>query len=120
MVRPERFELPTYSSGGCRSIQLSYGRVPIFTVYLLRRTLSNRSTTVHVPKALPVVVHAQHAVLGIVPLAASGAGKEAADMRPLLVEIFGNREGSATAARDQEHAGKSFLIPVRLGRSLFH
>ena len=30
MVRPERFELPTYSSGGCRSIQLSYGRVPVF------------------------------------------------------------------------------------------
>jgi hypothetical protein len=31
MVRPERFELPTYSSGGCRSIQLSYGRVvPVY------------------------------------------------------------------------------------------
>ena len=29
MVRPERFELPTYSSGGCRSIQLSYGRVTL-------------------------------------------------------------------------------------------
>ncbi len=29
MVRPERFELPTYSSGGCRSIQLSYGRAPL-------------------------------------------------------------------------------------------
>ena len=27
MVRPERFELPASSSGGKRSIQLSYGRV---------------------------------------------------------------------------------------------
>ena len=26
-MRPERFELPTYSSGGCRSIHLSYGRI---------------------------------------------------------------------------------------------
>jgi hypothetical protein len=30
MVRPERFELPTYSSGGCRSIHLSYGRVSVW------------------------------------------------------------------------------------------
>ena len=33
MVRPERFELPTCCSGGNRSIQLSYGRARMFTVY---------------------------------------------------------------------------------------
>jgi hypothetical protein len=40
LVRPERFELPTYSSGGCRSIQLSYGRTPVFPVYMRSFTLS--------------------------------------------------------------------------------
>jgi hypothetical protein len=40
MVRPERFELPTYSSGGCRSIQLSYGRRPVFPVYMRSFALS--------------------------------------------------------------------------------
>ena len=33
MVRPERFELPTCCSGGNRSIQLSYGRARVLTVY---------------------------------------------------------------------------------------
>ncbi len=36
MVRPERFELPTCCSGGNRSIQLSYGRTRISTVYMGR------------------------------------------------------------------------------------
>ena len=40
MVRPERFELPTYSSGGCRSIQLSYGRTLTVSVYMRSFALS--------------------------------------------------------------------------------
>jgi hypothetical protein len=46
MVRPERFELPTYSSGGCRSIQLSYGRTPVFPVYMRSFGLSIIRSTV--------------------------------------------------------------------------
>ena len=33
MARPERFELPTYCSGGNRSIQLSYGRDAVQLLY---------------------------------------------------------------------------------------
>jgi hypothetical protein len=34
LVRPERFELPTYCSGGNRSIHLSYGRTALPQVYM--------------------------------------------------------------------------------------
>src|SRR5690348_13014142 len=40
MARPEGLEPPTYSSGGWRSIQLSYGRAPMLTVYQGAGTLS--------------------------------------------------------------------------------
>ena len=41
MVRPERFELPTYCSGGNRSIQLSYGRA----VMILHEGIRSRTST---------------------------------------------------------------------------
>ena len=40
-MRPRRFELLTYSFGGCRSIQLSYGR--IFVINMLRDFTSPQS-----------------------------------------------------------------------------
>ena len=43
MVRPERFELPTYCSGGNRSIHLSYGRT-VASVYMGgRRSINGRT-----------------------------------------------------------------------------
>ena len=43
MVRPERFELPTCCSGGNRSIQLSYGRNAMTTVYTRGRDASKQA-----------------------------------------------------------------------------
>ena len=41
MVRPRRFELLAYSFGGCRSIQLSYGRT--FFINMLQEQASPQS-----------------------------------------------------------------------------
>ena len=43
VVRPERFELPTYCSGGNRSIHLSYGRsaVNYMTVYVRQAQIAS-------------------------------------------------------------------------------
>ena len=49
MARPERFELPTYSSGGCRSIQLSYGRAVVMQVYIVGRHASMVADGVRCP-----------------------------------------------------------------------
>jgi hypothetical protein len=44
MVRPERFELPTYCSGGNRSIHLSYGRTGMnLSVYREPRPVEART-----------------------------------------------------------------------------
>jgi hypothetical protein len=44
MVRLERFELPTYCSGGNRSIHLSYRRTPVASVYMQGWEASTRCT----------------------------------------------------------------------------
>ena len=43
MVRPERFELPTYCSGGNRSIQLSYGRAQ-FSLHASALAINHRKS----------------------------------------------------------------------------
>ena len=44
-MRPERFELPTYCSGGNRSIHLSYGRIVLASVYMRSAEASTWTTT---------------------------------------------------------------------------
>ena len=85
-----------------------------------RRVSAATLATVDVPEALAVVVHPQHAVLGIVTLAAIGAGKETANVRSLAVEVFGDGKSCAATARDEKHPGKPLLTLARFGRTLLH
>ena len=84
MARPERFELPTYSSGGCRSIQLSYGRVN--SVYIKRRlgrTRPARQETGRTARKLPAI---STAAAAFAPSTTTTAGA-AIGLRPRFVHI---------------------------------
>ena len=125
-MRPERFELPTYSSGGCRSIQLSYGRTAdLYSVHRCRRRLNGRrvetrlaaspagsSTAADLPKAFILVIKLQQAIARVVALAAIGAGNKASDVHAAAVVILGNGKVRAATARDEEHA--EFLLVHRV------
>jgi len=52
--------------------------------------------------------HLQKAVFGVVPLLASGADQVTAPGSTLAIVVFGDSEGRAAAARDEEHAEGSF------------
>ena len=58
LVRPERFELPTCCSGGNRSIQLSYGRARVDTVYMA----GERASTITATGTLKILNHEGHEV----------------------------------------------------------
>jgi hypothetical protein len=125
-VRPERFELPTYSSGGCRSIQLSYGRTAdSSSVHPSRRRLNDCgvetrlaaspadcSTPADFPKSLILIVEYQQPIARVVTLATLGAGNKAADVHSTAVVILGNSKAGAATARDQEHSEPLLVIHV--------
>ncbi len=58
LVRPERFELPTYCSGGNRSIHLSYGR-PNFSLHGKLRRLNDASHCEPTSRRAILFSHAQ-------------------------------------------------------------
>jgi hypothetical protein len=106
-VRPERFELPTYSSGGCRSIQLSYGRTAdLPSVHRASEPLNGLSSAAaDLPKSFILIIERQQPVTRVVALATVRAGNEAADVHPAAVVILGHGKTGAATAWDKEHAG---------------
>jgi hypothetical protein len=60
-------------------------------------------TLVHFPKTPLLTSKLEQAVFGIVPLAASRAGNEAANVHPLAIVFFGNGERCAATARHKVH-----------------
>jgi len=59
---------------------------------------------VDLPVTLRMESHLEEAVFGIVALAAAWAFEIAAPGGALVIVVFGDREGGAATARDQEHA----------------
>ena len=74
------------------------------------------------PVAFGVKSHLEEAIFGIVALAAAWADHVTAPGGALAIVVFGNREGGAATAGDQEHAEWGFGGCTRgaswLGRSL--
>jgi hypothetical protein len=68
------------------------------------------------PKALLMITEVKQAIARIVPLAALGAGNEAAQVHSLAIIVLGNSEAQAATAGDQEHAEILALRGIRDGR----
>lgn len=66
--------------------------------------------------------HLEQAVLRVMALAASGTGEIATPGGTLAIVVFGDGEGRAAAAGDQEHAEGKLVVCLRgasgCGRSL--
>jgi hypothetical protein len=61
-------------------------------------------TLIYLPVALGVKSHLKKAILGIVFLAAAGAGEITTPGRSAMIIVLGDGESCAAAARDEKHA----------------
>src|SRR5579863_5372546 len=77
------------------------------------------SAVVHFPIALGMETHLQEAILWIVALAASWTGQVPAPGSSLPIEILGDCESDAAAARNQKHAKAGCVFSVGLGLAAF-
>ena len=69
------------------------------------------STAVHFPEMFRLISETQEPVARIMPLAAIGAGNEAADVHALAIKVFRNSKARATTTWDEEHAHRiPFLL----------
>jgi hypothetical protein len=72
------------------------------------------------PKMFRLVVEGEEAIARVVPLAAVGAGNEAADVHSAAVVIFGNGKAGAATTGDEEHAEVFLVCCLVLGSAVVH